>query len=78
MFTKRLIAALLDQIAMLTITVEALSAEANRYSRGHEIEDILKSAKMNMLRACSNLSDLERLIAKEEQDEREAENAQTA
>lgn len=67
MFEKRLITTLLDQVAVLSVTVEALRDDANRYSRGHEIEGLLKRATLNMLRACSNLSDLERVMTTDEE-----------
>ena len=62
MFEKRLVTALLDQVAILTTAIEALKDGARRYSRGDEIEELLRQATLNMLRACSNLSDLERMM----------------
>ena len=65
MFEKRLITALLDQIAVLATAVEALSNDARRYNRGHEIEELLRQATSSMLRSCSSLSELERMITTE-------------
>jgi hypothetical protein len=68
MFEKRLITALLDQAAILSVAVEALVAGVKRYDQGYEIESLLSQAEAGLLQACSSLSELERLLAAEEQD----------
>ena len=66
MFEKRLITALLDQVAVLTVAVEAIANDARQYDRGYEIEDLLRRATSNMLQTCDSLSELERLLANQE------------
>ena len=66
MFEKRLITALLNQVTILAIAVEALKSNAedntNCYDRGCEIEDLLKQAVSNILRTWENLSELEQMM----------------
>ena len=66
MVSKRLISALLDQVVVLSIAIEAISDEARQYDQGYEIEHLLRQTTLDMSDAGNNLSDLERILAADE------------
>ena len=66
MLTKRLISALLDQVAVLSVAVEALANDARRYDQGYEIENPLQCATSNMPQVCDSLSELEHTLINKE------------
>ena len=66
MLTKRLITALLDQVAVLSVAIEAVKDDAIRYNCDCQIEHLLRQVTLSTLQACSDLSELERLLANQE------------
>lgn len=66
MITKRLISALLDQVVVLSIAIEAVSNEAKQCNQGYEIEYLLHQVALNMSQAGNDLSELERILLAEE------------
>ena len=66
MLTKRLITALLDQVAVLSVAIEAVKDDAIRYNCDYQIEYLLRQVTLSTLQACSDLSELERLLANQE------------
>ena len=66
MLEKRIVSAICDQLAIVTVSVEALLAGARRYSRGYPVECKLRSATENLMRACRDLGAVEQAMAEEE------------
>lgn len=63
MLTKRLISALLDQVAVLSVAVEAVKDNAIQYNCDYQVEHLLRQVTEDILQACNDLSKLERLLA---------------
>jgi hypothetical protein len=66
MLTKRLITALLGQVAVLSVAIEAVKDDAIQHYCDYQIEHLLRQATLGILQTCNDLSELERLLANQE------------